>query len=200
MLFLVSCSSLNFKERKIAATSYPWNGNTVANMLRDLNDIGISEVVMFSGQKLGEGKKTEAYNMAKKMVVMGLAVGFVLGGLAMLFGKPILSLFDFTPEGADMAWRTFMIFAAMLWLDVYNATIVTGVLRCGGDTVFAAAADVGTVWVIGVPAAFITALGLGWPIYFAVLAVKTEAIAKGVLVTIRLFSKKWVKNVINDLQ
>ncbi len=60
MLFLVSCSSLNFKERKIAATSYPWNGNTVANMLRDLNDIGISEVVMFSGQKLGEGKFADA--------------------------------------------------------------------------------------------------------------------------------------------
>lgn len=173
--------------------------NTISGLFSMLAfSIGDAALILI-GQKLGEGKKTEAYDMAKKMVVMGLVVGFVLGGLAMLFGKPILGLFDFTPEGADMAWKTFMVLAAMLWLDVYNATIVTGVLRCGGDTVFAAAADVGTVWVIGVPAAFITALGLGWPIYFAVLAVKTEAIAKGVLVTIRLFSKKWVKNVIKDL-
>ena len=87
----------------------------------------------------------------------------------------------------------------MLWLEVYNGILVTGILRCGGDTRFAAIADVATVWIIGVPAAFITSLYLGWPIYLAVMAVRCEAVVKGILVTVRFFSKKWVRNVIDGL-
>ncbi len=173
--------------------------NTISNIFSMLAfSIGDAALILI-GQKLGEGKSKEAYETGKRMIVLGLIVGVVMGGIALLFGKPILSLFDFTPAGADMAWKTFIVYACMLWLEVHNATIVTGILRCGGDTKFAAIADVGTVWAIGVPAAFITALKLGWPIYFAVMAVRCEAVVKGVLVTLRFFSKKWVRNVIGGL-
>ena len=173
--------------------------NTISNLFSMLAfSIGDAALILI-GQKLGEGKKEEAYAMGKRMIVLGLAVGFLMGGLALALGKPILSLFYFTPAGADMAWKTFIVYASMLWLEVHNATIVTGILRCGGDTKFAAVLDVGTVWAIGVPIAFITTLKLGWPIYFAALAVRTEAVVKGIAVTRRFFSKKWVKNVIKGL-
>ena len=173
--------------------------NTISGLFSMLAfSVGDAALIMI-GQKLGEGKSEEAYEMGKKMIILGLIVGVVMGGISLLLGKPILSLFDFTPAGADMAWKTFVVFSCMLWLEVYNGLIVTGILRCGGDTKFAALADVGTVWAIGVPAAFITALKLGWPIYFAVMAVRCEAVVKGILLTARFFSKKWVRNVISGL-
>ena len=85
-----------------------------------------------------------------------------------------------------------------MWLTVYNAVNITGVLRCGGDTRFAMLAEVLAVWCIGVPMAFLTALVFQWPIYFAVLAVKMEEVAKGIVLTKRFFSKKWARNVISD--
>jgi len=58
---------------------------------------------------------------------------------------------------------------------------------------------VGPVWLYGVPMAFLTALKLGWPIYFAVLAVRLGEVIKGVILTVRFLSRKWVNIVIKDL-
>ncbi|MBQ9015505.1 MAG: MATE family efflux transporter, partial [Firmicutes bacterium] len=73
-------------------------------------------------------------------------------------------------------------------------------LRCGGDTRYAMITEVGTVWLIGVPLAFITSLWLGWPVYLAVLAVKAEEVVKGILLLRRYLSKKWLNTVIEGVQ
>ena len=173
--------------------------NTISNIFSMLAfSVGDAALILI-GEKLGEGRKGEAFEMGKKMALLALIVGAVMGCISLLFGKPILGLFNFTPEGADMAWKTFIVYACMLWLDVFNGTIVTGVLRCGGDTRFAACADLGPVWLFSVPVAFITALKLHWPIYFAVLAVRSGEVIKGAILALRLFSRKWVRNVIKGL-
>ena len=156
-------------------------------------------VLILVGHKLGEEKKEQAYEMAKKLLKLGLAVGIVLGGLTILFGKPILGLFDFTEEGAQAAWKILIVYAATLWMEVYNAVLVTGALRCGGDTRFAMFVEVGAVWLIGVPIAFITSLLLHWPIFLAVLYVKLEGVVKGIILTLRFKSRKWLNTVITGL-
>ena len=86
-----------------------------------------------------------------------------------------------------------------MWLAVYNGIHVTGTLRCGGDTKFAMMTETATVWLIGVPLAFITSLYLGFPIYLAVLAVKVEEMVKGIFLTKRYLSRKWLNNVIKGI-
>ena len=101
--------------------------------------------------------------MSKKIIMVGLIIGLVMGGGVILMGEPILSLFDFTPEGAVYAKKILMVYGATLWLTLYNAMHVTGTLRGGGDTRFAMLTETGTVWLIGVPLAFLTSLYLHWP-------------------------------------
>lgn len=172
--------------------------NTINNLfIMAAFSIGDATLILV-GQKLGEGKLDYAYQLAKKMVKIGLVIGLAAGGLLIVFGKPLLSLFEFTDRGAHFALLILIVYGCTMWLTVYNAVNVTGVLRCGGDTRFAMLAEVLAVWCVGVPVAFLTALVLQWPIYFAVLAVKLEDVVKGIAVTKRFFSKKWVKNVISE--
>ncbi|MCB6994220.1 MATE family efflux transporter [bacterium 210820-DFI.6.37] len=171
--------------------------NTINNLfMLAAFSVGDATLILV-GQKLGEKKLDEAYGLAKKLIRIGFVIGVCAGAALILCGKPLLSLFDFSPRGARLAFLILVVYGCVMWLSLYNAMNVTGVLRCGGDTRFAMLADVLTVWCIGVPMAFITALALHWPIYFAVMAVKTEEVVKGLLVTKRFFSKKWVKNVIS---
>ena len=157
-------------------------------------------VLILVGQKLGEGDRGAARVMAGILLRIGVVVGLILGGLVLLFGGPILSLFDFTEEGAVDAWHILIVYGATLFMEVHNGMMVSGVLRCGGDTRFAMFAEVGTVWLIGVPIAFITSLLLGWPVYLAVLAVKAEGVVKAVILRRRYHSGRWVNNVIDDLR
>lgn len=156
-------------------------------------------VLILVGQKLGEGKKELAYEMARKMVVMGIIVGLVMGAGIILLGDPILQLFDFTPEGESCAQKIIIVYGATLVVALYNGIHITGTLRGGGDTRYAMLTETGTVWLIGVPLAFITSLYLQWPIHLAVLAVKMEEVVKSVFLTKRFLSKKWLNNVIRGI-
>ena len=174
--------------------------NTINNMFC-LAGFSVGDAVLILvGQKLGEGKMELAYEMSKKMLIVGLILGAVAGIGLIITGGPLLTMVDFTEEGAETAMKILIVYGVTLWLNLYNGVQVSGTLRCGGDTRFAMIAETCTVWLIGVPLAFITSLYFGWPVYFALLAVKTEELVKGLIMTKRYFSKKWLNNVINDIE
>lgn len=173
--------------------------NTISNMF-SLAAFSVGDAVLILvGQKLGEGKTELAYEMSKKMVIIGLVIGAVAGVGLIAAGEPLLSMFEFTAEGQAAAMKILIVYGVLMWLNLYNGIHITGTLRCGGDTRFAMFTEVGTVWLIGVPAAFITSLYFGWPVYFALLAVKSEELVKGIILTKRYLSKKWLNNVIKDI-
>ena len=173
--------------------------NTVNNLfIMAAFSVGDAILIMV-GQKLGEGEKEYAYRMTRNLLRLAVIIGVIMGLLMLIFSKPIISLFDFTDAGARDAWRILIVYAAVIWLSVLTGSMVTGVLRCGGDTRYAMFTEVGTVWLIGVPLAFITSLVLHWPIYLAVLAVKSEEAVKFFFLFSRYRSRKWLNNVIKGL-
>ena len=173
--------------------------NTINNMFA-LAAFSIGDAVLILvGQKLGEGKTELAYSMSRKMIRMGLIAGVLFGAGVIIAGEPLLGLFSFSEQGAAYAFRILIVYGATMWLTLYNAIHVTGTLRCGGDTKFAMITETGTVWLIGVPLAFITSLYLHMPIYLAVLAVKIEEVVKAIFLTRRYYSRKWLKTVIKGI-
>ena len=174
--------------------------NTINNMFT-LAAFSVGDAILILvGQKLGEGKTDIAYEMSKKLVKTGFVVGIAFSAMIIIAGEPLLSFFSFSPEGESYASKILLVYGLTMWLTIYNALHVTGTLRCGGDTKFAMITETSTVWLIGVPLAFITALVLHFPIYLAVAAVKLEELVKGIFLTRRYFSKKWLRNVIRDIE
>ena len=84
-------------------------------------------------------------------------------------------------------------------LTLHNGIQITGTLRAGGDTRFAMLAESGCVWLVAVPLAFAAAMLWQLPIYFAVILVKMEEVAKFFVVFKRYISKKWMNVMIDNL-
>ncbi len=150
------------------------------------------------GQLIGEKKPKEAYEMGRTILRACAFVGILMSFALLAASGPMVSLYDFTPRGAFDAKLILFVYSVALTFDVMSGALVSGILRSGGDTRFAMAADLGTIWLIGVPMAWITTAVLGLPIYVAVALAKLELVVKLVILMKRFVSGKWVNNVVED--
>lgn len=172
---------------------------TIQNMLM-LACFSLGDAILILvGEKLGRGELVRAYDMAKSILKIGLVVGLVAGAILVVFSPFVVRLYDFSDLGIRYTIIILIIYSCMLFIKVYNASIITGALRAGGDTRFAMLADVSCVWLIGVPMAFIGALVLKLPVYYVVLLVQLEEVVKFFITTYRFRSKKWVRDLVEHL-
>ena len=98
-----------------------------------------------------------------------------------------------------MARGLLILQAVMGVVKADSMALVVGIFRAGGDTLFACLLDTGTVWLVGVPLAFL-GVHLGAPLWCVALLVYCDDIAKVAIGFVHLFRENWVKNVTAHIQ
>lgn len=160
--------------------------------------IGDAALIMV-GEKLGEGDKEYTWEMSKQIIRVLLISGTILGLATALMDSSLVNLFKLSPEGKTYCYYVLLVFSLTLPLDMFNGTMIVGLLRGGGDTRFAMFTEVGCIWLISVPLAFLSALVWHLPIHLAVLVIRVEALVRAGILLKRYLSKKWMNTVIEDL-
>ena len=148
------------------------------------------------GNKIGGGDEIEAYEYAKKFMIISTIVGLILG--LILATTPSLALMLFRgldPNLYEVSRKLLVVMGLTFVIRVFNTTAIVGVLRGGGDTQYAMVLDIWTVWIVGVPLAFIGALYLKLPVHYVFVLVTLEEVLKVVITIPRILSKKWIRNI-----
>lgn len=155
--------------------------------------------LIFVGECLGRNEVKEAKETSKKLLQACLIFGCFLSAILILLRNPILSLFKLSDLGFFYARR--LILVRCLYLPVYLLVVlmVSGVLRAGGDTRFAAIAELSCMWLWLVPAAFFFGLYLKLPVYLVLLIAQAEEFVKITITLLRYKSGKWLKNMIKGM-
>ncbi|KAE9635392.1 MATE family efflux transporter [Defluviitalea raffinosedens] len=159
-----------------------------------------SACAVMIGNEIGSENDERAFKYAKKFAVIGPVLGIFTGILVILGAPLILSIFNVSQEVYLASTRIITIFACYLPFKIFNLFMVVGILRSGGDTTFGFLIDAGGVWFIGVPFAFIAGLIWKLPIYWVFALVCSEEIFKVIFGLYRLFSKKWIHNLVNQME
>ncbi|MGO1469658.1 MAG: MATE family efflux transporter, partial [Tissierella sp.] len=112
------------------------------------------------GNKIGRGEsKEDIYEYAVKFISIALLTGIILGGTMVLTPDLTLKLFDNLEAEVYRSAKLLLTFMGLtFFIRSYTITGIVGVLRGGGDTKFSMFLEMGAVWAIGVPLAFIGAL------------------------------------------
>ncbi len=156
-------------------------------------------VLILIGKRLGRGEFDLAYAESKYLIKIGMLLGVFTGGLLILFSRYVLMLFDFSPEGLRYGTIILIIYGCFTWMFVFNAINIVGTLRCGGDTRFAMFAEIMTVWGVGVPIVWISAIYFHIPVYYVILLLQMEDVVKFFILLHRFKSKKWMNNLVSDV-
>lgn len=154
-----------------------------------------SSTLIMVGQKIGSGDREGTRDYVRRFTVLSFSIGGVLGILQTLGAGGLVRLFG--ADGATFQQAVACMRSEALTLPVlaYSYTLVTGILRAGGDTAFTAALELSCVWAIGVPLAFLGSVLLGWPLWAVLLLVALEEVVKCMIGYRRVKSGKWLKSL-----
>ena len=149
------------------------------------------------GNAIGAREDERAVDYAIKFSVLGPLVGIILGIILVVFSDLILSFFNISAEVYYNARYILRIMAFFISFRIFNTILVIGILRSGGDTTYSLILELCSVWLFGVPLAFIGAIVLKLPVYWVVALVSCEEAIKACFGIPRVVSKKWLRNVVD---
>lgn len=158
--------------------------------------IGSAGGVMI-GNALGEGNRERAIQYAWYLNGLSLFFGLLLGALLILISPLVVQFFNVgSAIQADAVW-VMRVMGLFMAFKMCNALQIIGTLRGGGDTTYALMMEIGSVYFVGVPMAFIGTTLLQWPIYWVVALVCLEEAVKSIFGFSRLISAKWANNLVS---
>ncbi len=149
------------------------------------------------GNVLGSGEKEKAERWARKLMVISFFTGLTMGLLEFALAHFFASWFNVSSSVRNSAVMSLRAKGFSQPFRALTMVSVVGILRSGGDTKYAALAEMCGVYLVGVPVAFIGAKALALPLHLIYLALSLEEIAKFIFSSIRIRSGRWA-HVLTD--
>lgn len=147
------------------------------------------------GNKIGEGKEEEIFTYAKRFIIL-IPISAAVMGVIVYFISPVFLIpYNISPVVLGYARKNLIVFSIFLAFRAFNFTSIVGILRSGGDTIFSLFIDLGGVWLVGVPLAYLGGIVLKLPIYYVYAMASCEELFKVIFGLPRILSKKWINNL-----
>ena len=174
---------------------------TTINNLFMVMGIGVAVAAsIVVGNQIGSGDEEKAIESAFKLGVLAPIIGTIMG-IALYVAAPYVVKVFIVEAGTITSTITVLrIMACVAPLRFFNVVMIVGVFRGGGDTTYSMVVQSGVMWLLSIPMGYVAAVyfGLSLPEVFFIICL--EEVFKLAFEAYRLRSKKWIKNVVNEVQ
>jgi putative MATE family efflux protein len=157
--------------------------------------IGSACAILLSNT-LGAGDKEKALDYSQKCIFFGVIISVCMGCILALTAPFIVSIFRVDALAKDYAYKMLLIVSGGVIIKTLAYITICGILRSGGDTKFCLILESCSVWLIGLPLAFLGSAILSLPIYITFAMVYTEEIVKTIIAFKRVSARKWLRTLV----
>lgn len=157
-----------------------------------------SATAIMCGKAIGERQEKKAETYAKRLTVLTVILG-VLGGILILAITPLLKeVVNLTPLAQSYLTTMLRIMAVYVIVQSFNCTMIVGIFRSGGDTIYGLILDVGGLWggsiLLGAFCAFVLRIPMPW-VYIVLCC---DEFLKLPFSFQRYKTKRWLRNVTRE--
>lgn len=173
--------------------------NSIANIVKNLiaslaMGIGNGGAIIV-GNELGAGRLETARAYGGKLCRIAVGSGVCSGVFLLLISPVVLAVTDLSPTAAEyLKWMLVMCSYYMVGKYI-NGTTISGIFCAGGDSKFGFLCDTVTLWCFTVPAGFVTAFLLKWPVLPVYFIINLDEIVKLPAVYRRYRKYIWLKDL-----
>lgn len=146
------------------------------------------------GNKIGEKEYELAQLFAKRFVVIAFSFGFLMSIFLAISAPLLTSFFGLEKSISNLIIQSLYAFSLILPIKFLANVVIVGIIRGGGSTAFILIAETICVWLIGVPAVFISVFLLKLPLPTIYLITGIEEITKTLIGIFKIKSKTWIKD------
>lgn len=146
------------------------------------------------GNLIGEGKEREeqVLNFSKLLVKLSFFLGIIIA-IGVIAIRPIApSFIKVSKETAELIKNMLYVSAFLLLFQSVTVTILAGVLRGAGDTVFCAINDIVTLWGLKIVLGTICAFALKFNPVLVYLILSSDEFFKALVTIPRVWKGKWI--------
>lgn len=171
-------------------------GGNIINMF-NLPGIAIGmAMITVVGQCIGASDIAQAkYYTVKLMKLIYIMMG-ILNVILFLFAKPLVMMFQLSPEGVDAATEVLGFYAVMAALFWPTSFALPNALRAAGDTKFTMLVSVLSMWLFRIGASYLLAYSFDMKLMGVWVAMSIDWIARGICFIWRYRNGKWLRKKI----
>ncbi len=159
--------------------------------------------IIMVGKNVGSGRIDRAVTDAGRFSFLVPLAAVFVGGLMIVFRSQLVSIFNLGNNISDVSLHTALMITLFVGCELPVKMIsyvqVVGIFRSGGDTFFAMLCDIGSLWLLAIPATLLAAKGLQLPfIAVFIIAYLAEDVPKSIFCVIRHRSLRWLRPVTRE--
>ncbi|WP_010254187.1 MATE family efflux transporter [Treponema primitia] len=147
------------------------------------------------GKKIGEGEEKTARDYASRITVFNTLLGAGAAIILFFLSKLIPLVFNVNPRVLAYTASMFIVLSCSYPFRSFNMSMVVGICRAGGDTVFCVIYDLIFMWLVALPAAAAASFIFHAPVWIIYFCISSEEFLKTILGFWRLKTGRWLHNV-----
>lgn len=151
------------------------------------------------GNALGAGEidraKQDAWRFCFWIVIMGILLGIIMSLLSHQFVHLLFA--GVTAETSTLAVHIIYLISAFFPLRAFMSVVVVGILRSGGDTLYAFMLDTLPIYLISLPAGIILGIVCAQPMEIVLAVMYTYSVVQSFFGIHRVRSYKWAKRIVH---
>ncbi len=184
------------------AAGDPVAANSITSIVQQLSTIVIfgvaSAAAVLVGKSIGEGELEEAKLRAHTFEYLSVGIGLLASGVVLLLRNVAVDFYT-VPESTKVLAREMMLVIALVsFFSSLGSIPMVGTLRGAGDTKFTLGVDIGSLWLVAIPLAFVSAFVFKWPVPLVLFCMKIDEPVKALLCFLRQRGNKWLRSVTRD--